>query len=108
MESSELPLTKWPALGGAVNVFMMNHWQGQCQNPTANGLSLQFICSVPGMDGISCKSTAGNQLGRCGSESVFFESRGLLTANISGTNQSKNRVPNWIKKPLACAKGELP
>src|ERR1700680_5304807 len=58
MASSELPRTKWPALGGAVKVFMMNHWQGQCQNHTVDGRTWQFFFWVSVLDGISCKSTA--------------------------------------------------
>src|ERR1700688_471613 len=63
MASLELPGTKWPALGGAVKVFMMNQWQGQCQNHTVNGPTWQFFFWVLVPDGISCKSTADNQLG---------------------------------------------
>src|ERR1700694_6051901 len=80
MASSELPRTKWPALGGAVNVFMTNHWQGQCQILTANRPALQFILRVLELDGIFCKSTADNQLWLGGSK-LFFR-RGHGSAHI--------------------------
>ena len=60
MDSSELPLTKWPALGDAVSVLMLNHWHGQCQNHIANGPVQQFTFWVSNSDGLSFKSTARN------------------------------------------------
>src|ERR1700691_3063138 len=62
MASSELPRTKWPALGGAVKVFMMNHWQGQCQIHNANEPSPHLIFWASGLEEISCNSTADSDL----------------------------------------------
>src|ERR1700691_1728552 len=70
MASSELPRIKWPFLGGAIKVFMMNHWQGQCHNHQANGPALQFVMRSFDLEGISRKSTAGNQL-RWGGMTLF-------------------------------------
>jgi hypothetical protein len=62
MASSELPGTKWPALGGAVKVFMMNHWQGQCQIHNGNGPTSHLIFWASGLEGKSCKSTVDIEL----------------------------------------------
>jgi hypothetical protein len=60
MASSELPRMTVASLGGAVKVFMMNHWHGQCQKHTATRPALQYVFWILGLVRTSCKSTGDN------------------------------------------------
>jgi hypothetical protein len=62
MESSVLPLTKFPALGVAVSVFIRNHWQGQCQNQAALAAAWKFSERDLILEGLGFKSTEASEL----------------------------------------------
>jgi hypothetical protein len=108
MESSELPLTKWPALGGAVNVFMMNHWQGQCQNQIAHAPAMQFISSVRWLTGFICKSTEDNQLGWGGSKPFFVVGGGRFKLAFNSRIDPRTAFQIRQKSRLLVPKANCP
>jgi hypothetical protein len=82
MESSELPATRFPVLAGAVKVFMMIHWQDQCQNHFSKGHVPIFIIGVLPLDGLSYKSIENNYLRQHEIELREGNGRGLFKSKL--------------------------
>jgi hypothetical protein len=82
MESSELPATRFPVLAGAVKVFMLDHWQGQCQNHFSIGHVPIFIIWILVLAGLSYKSIVNNYLGQGETELREGNGSGVRKSNL--------------------------